>query len=190
MHPNAMHPNATHPDEHPDEHPDAVSLDIIKLQQEVNDYKNKYLRTLADLENTRKRMNKDKEDSVRFAIENVICDFFSPLDNFENALKFANSSSNEVKNWATGFEMILSQFRDVLNNHGIVAFHAEGTMFDPHEHEAMEITETDKHPEGKILAEFAKGYKSQNRTLRAARVNVAKKPNNKTSPNNKENNDE
>lgn len=140
------------------------------------DYKDKYLRMLAEAENTRKRLQKEKHETIRFAIENTLCEFLPSLDNFENALKFSNSSSEEVKNWAIGFQMILTQFRDIMHNHGIVAFHSEGNLFDPHFHEAMELIETEKHPDGTILEEYAKGYKSQHRTIRPAKVKVAKKP--------------
>jgi molecular chaperone GrpE len=141
------------------------------------DFEEKYLRLLAELENTRKRMQKEKQQSVRFAIENAISEFLPIMDNFENALTFAkDNTSKEVQNWASGFQMILTQFQDLLHNHGIVAFHSEGNQYDPHSHEAVEIVETEEHTEGLILKEFAKGYKSQQRTIRPAKVKVAKKP--------------
>jgi molecular chaperone GrpE len=146
------------------------------VEEEVVDYEEKYIRLLAELENTRKRMQKEKQESVRFAIENAISEILPIMDNFENALNFAKDSSNEIKNWAMGFHMILTQFKDILHNHGIVAFHSEGNQFDPHLHEAVEVAETDEHPEGVILKEFAKGYKSQSRTIRPAKVKVSKKP--------------
>ena len=144
------------------------------LQNQCLEYKNKYLRALAEAENSRKRLQKEKHETIRFAIENTINDFLPIFDNFENALKFAQSSSDEIKNWATGFQMILSQFRDVLHDNGIVAFHSEGNIFDPHFHEAVEIVETNEYPDGTILEEYSKGYKSEKRTIRAAKVKVAK----------------
>jgi molecular chaperone GrpE len=139
------------------------------------DYKDKYLRMLAEVENTRKRLHKEKHETIRFAVENTILEILPAIDNFENALKFAQNSSLEVKNWVMGFQMILSQFKDVLYNHGIVAFHSEGNIYDPHLHEAMEIVETNDVPDGTILEEFAKGYKTEQRTIRPAKVKVAKK---------------
>lgn len=148
---------------------------IHKLQEELKETQNKYLRLLAELENTRKRMQKEKSEALTFAIENTIAEFLPPIDNFENALNFAKESSEEVKNWAMGFQMILSQLKDVLHNHGIVAFHSIGNIFDPHYHETLEIIETNDHPEGSIIEEFAKGYKSTNRIIRPAKVKVTKK---------------
>ncbi len=146
----------------------------IEATAKETDYKDKYLRTLAELENTRKRMQKEKQESIKFAIENAIGEFLPSLDNFEKALQFADKASDEVKNWASGFQMILSSLKEVLYNHGIVAFHSVGNRFDPHYHEAVEIIETDEAEDSIILEEFAKGYKSATRTIRPAQVKVAK----------------
>lgn len=150
---------------------------IEKIEEPVvENWKDKYLRALADQENMRKRVLKEKQEMIGFGIENSISEFLPAIDNLENALKFGMSANAEVKNWATGFEMILSQFKEVLHNHGIVSFHSEGNTFDPEFHEAVEIIETDEHPDGTIMHEFAKGYKSAKRTIRPARVKVAKLP--------------
>ncbi len=144
--------------------------------EETADWKDKYLRTLAEMENMRKRMQKERQEMARFGIENAIGEFLPAIDNLENALRFVESAGGEVKNWAIGFEMILSQFKEVLHNHGIVSFHSEGNMFDAQLHEAVEIIETQDFPDGTILHEFTKGYKSASRTVRPARVKVAKSP--------------
>ena len=149
---------------------------------EVTDWKDKYLRTLAEMENMRKRMQKDRQEMIRFGVENAIGEFLPAIDNLENALRFATEASLEVKTWATGFEMILSLFKEVLHNHGIVSFHSEGNTFDPITHEAVEIVETTDHPDGMVLQEFTKGYKSASRTIRPARVKVAKHPQPHASP--------
>ncbi|MGB7978071.1 MAG: nucleotide exchange factor GrpE [Chlamydiales bacterium] len=139
-------------------------------------WKDKYLRALAEQENMRKRIQKEKQEMVSFGIENAIAEFIVAIDNFENALRFAEAAVGEVKNWALGFEMILSQFKEVLHNHGIVSFHSEGNTFDPQVHEAVEIVETTEYPDGTVMHEFTKGYKSATRTIRPARVKVAKHP--------------
>jgi molecular chaperone GrpE len=156
------------------ETPTSTSAEPIPVE-EVVDYKDKYLRLLADMENTRKRMLKEKQDMMRFAIDTVLSDLLNPIDQMENALKFADQMSEEVKNWAIGFQMILSQFKEILNSNGITPFVSEGEFFDPASHEAVETEETDAFPDGIILKEFVKGYRSGNRIIRAARVKVAKK---------------
>ncbi len=146
------------------------------LKQQVKEEQEKYLRSLADMENSRKRMQKEKHDTTRFAVENVITEFLAPLDNFENALSFSQKASEETQNWAKGFEMILTQFKDILASHKVIPFSSEGQTFDPHLHEVLELEETEKHDDGTVIQEFLKGYKCGERILRPARVKVAKTP--------------
>jgi molecular chaperone GrpE len=143
--------------------------------EEAIDYKDKYLRLLADVENTRKRMQKEKQEMVRFGIENILGEVLGPMDNLENALKHADKLSGEVKNWAMGFQMILAQFKDVLSQNGVAPFVSEGQRFDPAKHEAVEMEETDQVPDGMIMKEFVKGYSRGDHVIRPARVKVAKK---------------
>jgi molecular chaperone GrpE len=167
--PEAQQPEAKE-ESPPKENPIAV------LQKEFDEMKDKYLRALADGENARKRLAKEKQEVIGFGIENTICDFLPAIDSFENALRFADAASSEVKNWAMGFQMILTQFRQVLQNYGITAFQSEGAAFDPNFHDAVESIETEDVPEGTILKEFTKGYRSAVRTIRPARVQVARLP--------------
>lgn len=159
------------------EQPSTFSIkEIEELQETARDFKDKYYRALAESENARKRMQKERQDITKYALENVIVEFLHPLDNFEKALKFAQNMSDELKNWAIGFEMILAQFKQVLTNHNVVEYSSMGKKFDPHLHEALEIVETDDCEPGHILHEFAPGYKMGDRVIRVAKVKVAKAP--------------
>lgn len=158
----------------PSEEPIA-SPNTSEAPPEQEDYKDKYLRLLAEMENTRKRLQKEKQEMTRFSVENVIEEFLMPIDNLENALKCTQGMSAETLNWARGFEMILNQFKDVVSQNGIHSFPSLGTLFDPHLHEAVEVEELEDCTEGTILQEYVKGYKSSSRTIRPARVKVAKK---------------
>lgn len=151
-------------------------IEDVAAPMEEEDFKDKYFRLLAEMENSRKRLQKEKHEMTRFAIENVISEVLTPIDTFESALGFTEQMSEETRNWSKGFGMILSQFKEILSNHNIVSFHSIGEMFNPHHHEAVEVEETEDHPEGTILKEFLKGYKSGDRIIRAARVKVARKP--------------
>ncbi len=150
------------------------------LEEELQEYKNKNLRLLAENENTRKRLQKEKIEMTRFAVDNVIAEFLIPMDNLENALGFAKNMSEETSNWARGFQMILTQFKDVISSNGVTSFSALGHTFDPHLHEAVEIDESTTEPDGTILQEYTKGYKSNTRIIQPAKVKVAKKPSPKT----------
>ena len=167
---------------------DLLQQQVDKLQKEMQDYKDKYFLTLAEIENMRKRLQKEKQDMTRFAIENVIAEFLTPLDNLENALGFTDQMSQETRNWAIGFNMLLAQFKDVLNTHGVTSFSSMGMEFDPNLHEAVEIEESSAHKEGLIIHEFLKGYKRGDRVLRPARVKVSKLPSTSQSPSPEEKN--
>jgi len=149
-------------------------MDEQELPHPTDDeYKDKYLRLLAEIDNTRKRMQKEKQEMTRFAVENALEELLEPIDNLENALKFASQMSEEVRTWAMGFEMILGQFKEVLNSNGITSFSSEGMIFDPSRHHAIETEETQEVEVGTIMKEFVKGYASKERTVRPARVKVA-----------------
>jgi molecular chaperone GrpE len=143
---------------------------------EEEDYKDKYFRLLAEMENTRKRLQKEKQELMRFATEALLIEMLHPIETFENALGFADKLSEETRNWALGFQMILAQFKEILSAHHLVSFSSLGEKFDPHKHEAVEVEERSDAPEGTILQEFSKGYRSGERVLRPARVKVAKSP--------------
>lgn len=147
-----------------------------ELQKGIEEHRDKYLRLLAESENFRKRMQKEREELTRFAVQNVIAEFLGPLDHMDNALSFTEQASAEVSNWAVGFKMIHQQFKDVLDNHGVERIATEGKPFDPHFHEAVETEENSHLKEGTIIKELSRGYKMGNRTIRPARVIVSKKP--------------
>lgn len=149
-------------------------LQLNDLRRQAEEYKDKYFRLLAESENARKRLQKEKNEHTQYALSGVISDFLEPIDQFEMALKHTEKMSDEVKHWGIGFKMILSQFKDVLSNNGVFHFDSQGKMFDPHYHEAIEVIHTDNHPAGTIVEETRRGYKMGDRTIRPARVKVAK----------------
>lgn len=142
--------------------------DLLKEEKEKN------LRLLAEMENLRKRLHKEKLEMNRFAVENILLEFLTPVDNLENALGFSDNMSEETKNWAIGFEMILTQLKDIFSHYNVKPSLSMGQQFDPHKHEAVEVEETDEIPEGTITHEFLRGFQCGDRTIRAARVRVAK----------------
>ncbi|MBM3192759.1 MAG: nucleotide exchange factor GrpE [Chlamydiae bacterium] len=150
--------------------------EIKNEEPPVDDFKGKYLRALADMENLRKRLQHEKQDSIAYAIDNMLSDFLAPLDSFESALAYTENLSPELKNWAYGFKMIANQFKEVLEHHGIRTYESLGKQFDPHFHEGVETIETEDQKDGSIIEEVVKGYKRGERILRVAKVKVAKRP--------------
>lgn len=157
------------------EEPKTEELKVEEIKKEEEDYKIKYLRALADMENLRKRLQHEKQETITYAIDNMLRDFLTPLDSFENALSYTDNLSPELKNWAYGFKMIANQFKEVLESHGIRTYESLGQLFDPHLHEGIETIETEDANEGSIVAEVVKGYKRGDRILRVAKVKVAKR---------------
>jgi molecular chaperone GrpE len=153
---------------------DLMQESLKKASSDATEFKDKYFRALAEMENLRKRLQQEKQDMISYAIDNMLGEFLTPLDSFEGALKFTDNLSDELKNWAHGFKMILSQFKHVLESHGITTFNSVGQKFDPHFHEAIEMIETSDHEDGTVIEEIQKGYKQKERVLRVATVRVAK----------------
>lgn len=162
----------------PSPEPKSAKVDEIeRLRLEARENKEKYLHALAEGENSRKRLQKERQEMMQHAIQNVIVEFINPIDQLENALKFAEQASPEVKNWVIGFNMILEQFKEVLTHHGVSPFASEGHPFDPHFHEAIEVVESEEHPPGTVVKEHLRGYKtSGGKVIRPARVHVSKAP--------------
>jgi molecular chaperone GrpE len=146
---------------------------IEELKAQIEEYKDKYFRALAEIENSRKRLSREKVESQSFAVQNIVVDLLQPVDHFEMALHHAEEAKGDISVWAKGFEMILEQLRQVLQDHGVVSYQSLNTQFDPHAHEAVETEERCDVPEGTVVFEFQKGYRLGGRTIRPARVRVA-----------------
>ncbi len=157
-----------------------TDLELENLRREASEFKNKYLRLLAEQENTRKRLMKERDELSRHSAKNVIAEFLAPIDQMENALKHAKNMSEEIKHWAVGFDMILGQFKNILDSNGVKPMDCVGKLFDPHFHHVTETIDSDEHPPGTIVEETLKGYMCGDQTLRPAHVIVVrdKKENN------------
>jgi molecular chaperone GrpE len=143
--------------------------------QEIAELKDKYLRTLAEAENTRRRIRQQSEDSVRVQRENLLRDLLPIVDNLERAVTAAkaNNAANG-KSIVQGVEMVLASLMDFLKSNGVRPHASLGQTFDPAKHEAADHVASDKHPANTVVEEFHRGYLIGDRVLRPARVSVAK----------------
>lgn len=135
-----------------------------------------YLRARADLENYRKRAQREKEDLSRFANENLLREVLPVLDNLERALEHARQSDSDTGGLLQGVEMTLSQFQRVLDKFGVTPLPSVGEPFDPARHEALGQVESTEHPPNTVVQELQRGYLLNDRLLRPAMVMVAKAP--------------
>jgi molecular chaperone GrpE len=132
-----------------------------------------YLRSLAEFDNYRKRVERDSEVSRRLALELLIMDLLPVLDNFDRALK-AGSEGQSAENVAKGIELINRQLRDALARHGLESYSCLGCEFDPRKAEAITFVKTGGHKPNTVVDESCKGYSCGGRVIRPARVVVAK----------------
>jgi molecular chaperone GrpE len=154
----------------------SAEAELLKAKEEAKEYKDKYLLLLAESENARKRLQKERQDIQRFAMRGILSELLFPLDQLDGALAYSENASPEIKQWAFGFKMILNQFKEILTQYHVHAFHAKGTHFNPELHEAIEVVETTEYPDGTIIEELRPGYRMGESTLRPAQVKVAKAP--------------
>ena len=131
------------------------------------------LRALAEMDNFKKRLQRERDEQVRYAAENVLADLLPTLDNLDLALQYG-SRVEACKDMLTGVEMTRKLLLDALKNHGLEVVGREGDPFNPEHHEAMGQEESAEMDNGHILRVMQKGYKLRERLLRPAKVIVSK----------------
>jgi len=147
--------------------------EMRKKADERDECYNKWMKVHADYENTRKRMEKEKSDYMKFANEAIIAKLFPIVDNFDMALSAMEKAEDKAA-VMNGIELVQKEFHRILEENGVERIKTEGEVFDPNVHEAVLAVETDEHPEGMITEEVRAGYKLNDRLLRPAQVKVAK----------------
>jgi len=142
------------------------------LEQKVAELQDKLLRMQAEFDNSRKRLQRNKEEAIRFANEMLLGDLLTVVDNFELGLQ-ATETATDPKSIALGMQMVKTQLQRFLSDSGVQEISAIGQKFDPHLHEAIARVESKEHAEGIVLAQKRKGYKLRDRLLRPAMVTVS-----------------
>ncbi len=140
----------------------------------ADELNSKYLRLYADFENYRKRVNKDKEDLVRYGNESLLHELLPAIDNLELALKHATGEINS--GLVQGVEVTLKELQRTLEKFGLSRIEAAGKPFDPAVHHAMSQVERDDMDEKLIAEEFRAGYKYRDKVIRPSLVAVSVKP--------------
>jgi molecular chaperone GrpE len=150
---------------------------LVRLQMEKDELAAKYsaaVRQLADLDNARKRIERERrEDTARITVH-VIEPLLPVLDAFERAL--AAHSEPAYEDYRKGFELIYRQLLEALGRFGVERIEALGRPFDPHVHQAVERVESNEYEDGTVVEDLRHGYKLRERVLRPALVRVAFRP--------------
>lgn len=154
----------------------APDEEISLARAEAAKNRDLYLRSQADLENYRKRAQREKEELARFANEGILREILPVIDNLERAVEHAGSEKGGTDGLLQGVELTLVQFRKVLEKFGVVPIAALGEPFDPAVHEAVGQVETDNYPPNAVAQELQRGYLLNERLLRPSMVMVARAP--------------
>lgn len=151
-----------------------ASGDAEVREPQVPDYKDKWLRTEAELQNFRRRAQRDREDAVRSAEDRILLDLIELLDDVERALA-AVTPEQAADPWTQGVVLTATRMREALSRRGVSVIATQGQLFDPSFHEALlEVPAPEGIAPGGIAQEVLKGYRRGDRALRAARVVVAR----------------
>lgn len=149
---------------------------LERARTDARDADERYLRTAAEMENMRRRHQKDRTDQLLYGNADLIVRILPLLDNFHRALDHVPASAEddvEVRQWVSGLLMVVRQFEDILEGAGVEAIEAIGLQFDPNLHQAVMAEASDAHEDGEVIAELQRGYRLRDRVLRPSMVKVA-----------------
>lgn len=149
---------------------------LAQKTKEAAAAQDKYLRTYADFENYRKRMQRDLADYRKYANEQLALELLAVVDSMGLAIKHAAESGETNVGLLQGVELVYKQLRDALEKFGVKPFMAAGEPFDPAKHDAMLQVETEEAPENTVVQVLQDGYLYHDKVLRHAKVGVSKRP--------------
>jgi molecular chaperone GrpE len=146
---------------------------LVKKDKEIKQLQDRILRMAAEMENTRKRLERERSDGISFSNESIIRGLLPVIDNLERAVQHGEKDTN-CQSLLEGVRMTLKSVGDVLGRFGCVSFESLGKPFDPKYHEAVMQQESTEHPEKTVIQELQKGYMLHDRLIRPAMVVVSK----------------
>ena len=145
---------------------------IAILEAALAQQTEKTLRIQAESENFKRRLQQDKQTSLKFAVEGFVKNLIPILDSFDQAVIFAQDKNQSAKKIASGFNLIHTQFLELLEKESIKPIHSTGA-FDPHYHQAISQVNSDEIPENHIVETMQTGYLYHDRVIRPAMVSVS-----------------
>lgn len=145
---------------------------LAEAQAQAAEYLDGWQRARAELQNYKKRVDKERAEMQELARVTVLGRFLDILDDFSRALDNAPEDLDD-NGWFEGLSLIGRKFRGILEAEGVTEIDAEGGIFDPALHEAVTREDSEEHEEGEIIEVLQKGYMLGNRVVRPARVRVA-----------------
>lgn len=164
--------NSEEVEEKPQEEPKEKTVDDLlkEKDEQIQEYKDRYLRTKADFDNFQKRSIKEKQDFVKYANEGLVLKMLEAYEDLERALEV-----KEDKDLREGVELIYKKMDKILNDEGVEEIKSEHEIFDPFKHEAMMTQKNDDYENNEIIQVLQKGYTLNSKVIRYAKVIVCKK---------------
>ena len=155
---------------------------LKNLKKENDEANSNYLKSLAEMENFRKRNNRDKEEALKYSNEKILRDLLPVLDFLDLAISHSaayieQDASGNLKSFVEGVKLAYEEFIKILKNYGAEVIETVGKNFDANFHDAVEMVENSGKPDGAIIEEKRKGYMFKDRLLRPAMVSIAKSKN-------------
>ena len=148
--------------------------EYVKLIQERDTYKDKYYRLAADFENSRKRMDREKQEFIKYANEKVMREFLDILDDLERLKHTAQEKYSDDESFLKGIQLVVENAYSLIQRNGVKAIDAKGKLFDPHYHEVLLQEETNQEQENTVLEELQRGYMLNDKVLRTSKVKIAR----------------
>ena len=150
----------------------AAEAALEELRRERDALQDRLLRTAADFDNYRKRVDRDRRDVAEFAVVDAVQDLLPILDNLERALGAKGADADALR---TGVELIHRQMLELLRKRNVTPIEAVGADFDPNVHEAVAHEPSETHRDGEVMEELQRGYRLNDRLVRPSMVKVAKR---------------
>ena len=154
-----------------DKKDESVDSQLAKLEEEVNTWKTDYYKVFADMENLKRRLEKEHQNSLKFMMQSFIEELLPVVDNFERSLNVENPSE-EIQTFLKGYQMIFDQLMAILEKNGVEVIEAQDQEFDPNFHQAVMTANDENYGHNIVVEELQKGYKLKDRVIRASLVKV------------------
>ncbi len=151
---------------------ESQAVKLEELTEEKNDLKDKYLRNLAEMDNFRKRVKKEKEDYQKYILADFLSNLLEVYDNFERAIQTAEAAEGDTS-ILSGIEMIFKQLNTLLQKNNVKEIESLNKPFNPNYHQALSKVEQDGVEEPTVVEVYQKGFMYQDKLLRPALAKVA-----------------
>lgn len=161
--------------ETPEQRVERLTAELAEKTAEARRNWDLYLRERAEMENFKKRMQRERSETLRYAVEPLVRDLLPVIDNLERAVDHAAAGGNGQP-LLEGVRLVLKSALDVLDRHGIKRIDATGEPFDPARHEAVAQVADAHRESNQVVQQFEPGYSLHDRLIRAAKVSVSSQP--------------